>query len=153
MKIKEQILRQEIINFVESSIIYKSLIDQLVMNEFDENSKYCFCEIQKEYHQHISDCYDTHMGEELLNRTHLLKEFCDKYYQFLIDLVKQGEIEVYEDDVFYSGFNDELLSFVSEYLRCRHTIIENYEEIISEMIYEVMYLELREENQTEKVEG
>jgi len=152
MKIKEQILRQEIINWLDGSILQKTLIDQFAMNDFSPVSDWCFCEIRENFFTHIQECYDKHMGKELKDRTHILYKIADAYYGSLKNLVLEEVIEVYEDEVFYLGDDGEQHSLLSEYLPTRHLIVEEMEESFMEITYEIAFQELREEKKEEVVE-
>jgi hypothetical protein len=149
MKIQEQLLRHEIINFVEESIVYKTIFDQLAMNGFQPTAP-CLCEIREAFMEHTNDCYDKHMGKALQSRTHLLFDFCKAYYQLLINKIVEEEIDVYGDEVFYTANDGESHSLLSDYLPTRQLVIEEAQEEIIELLYEVMFRELREENKVEE---
>jgi hypothetical protein len=149
MKIKEQILRQEIINWLDGSILQKTLIDQFAMNDFSPLSDWCFCEIRENWLKHIDECYDKHMGKELKERTHLLLKIGNAYYESLKNLVLEEVIDVYEDEVMYLGDDAEHHSLLSEYLPTRNLIVSELEDSFTDICYELMFQELRQEKKEE----
>lgn len=136
--IKDTIVRQQVIEFVENSSIYKTMIDQLVNNNFKQ-SNVCVCEILPEFKKQVEDCYDKHFGGEIMNYTPLLVKFCQNYYDYLVGLVEIEAIDVYDDDVFYLTDENETLSMVSDYLATRNKIINDHEIEIDEILYSTIF--------------